>query len=316
MLSANTDESRSGFVFRHVVPDIGKAYVCFLDLADRASYDAEIGDLARTFSQVVLATYTRFVVHRRASEIERALDQANVGAQIDRMSLGFGHEARNLANRLQIVVDNVTDELATECLPQVEKAFKTIRSVVDALAGLCRKFLDFSRVSEQRYVYLSETVEIYTSFLRRSVKNEGMSLNVNLAKHLRDKAQFKNNRIFVDSGHIGQILANLVTNAVAAKKGSGGRIDIRTKTGHPEGQEHKYAVLECQDYGHGIRKEDRLRVWEAGFTTKAVGLGLGLHIVRRLVQENHGIIEYESAEERGTIFRVYFPVVGSEAANE
>ena len=103
-------------------------------------------------------------------------------------------------------------------------------------------------------------------------------------------------------GELNQVWANLIDNALDAV-GENGRVMV---TARPEGAR---VVVRVRDDGPGIPAEVKSRIFDPFFTTKPVGkgTGLGLDIVRRLVDRNDGSIEVES-EPGQTEFRVALPV--------
>jgi signal transduction histidine kinase len=107
------------------------------------------------------------------------------------------------------------------------------------------------------------------------------------------------------AGDINQIWANLIDNAVDAV-GENGHVELSAK------REGKFIVVRVIDDGKGIPNDIVNRIFDPFFTTKPVGkgTGLGLDIVRRLVQRNNGQIEVESRPGR-TEFRVCIPVAES-----
>jgi signal transduction histidine kinase len=104
-------------------------------------------------------------------------------------------------------------------------------------------------------------------------------------------------------GELNQVWGNLVDNALDAVA-DGGRVTV---TGRAENGK---VVVRVTDNGSGIPAEVKSRIFDPFFTTKPVGkgTGLGLDIVRRLVDRNNGLIEVESEPGR-TEFRVTLPVV-------
>ena len=100
---------------------------------------------------------------------------------------------------------------------------------------------------------------------------------------------------------LSQALANLIFNAVEAMP-DGGTLRIRSR------QEDEWVVLEVEDSGVGMSRETRAKVFEPFFTTKQTGNGLGLSIVRGIVESHGGEISVVSEEGRGAMFRMKFPV--------
>ncbi len=110
------------------------------------------------------------------------------------------------------------------------------------------------------------------------------------------------------------MLATLVVNAVDAIRGQG-HIWVRTFTERKERGSQPVAVIEVGDSGAGMTSEVLAHAFEPFFTTKApaVGTGLGLSSVHRLVTDSGGAIEVQSEAGRGTVFQVRLPVKPVEA---
>ncbi len=81
-----------------------------------------------------------------------------------------------------------------------------------------------------------------------------------------------------------------------------------------KGKEGDQAILYISDTGVGISREHLPHIFDAYFTTKKGGTGLGLPTTRRIIEEHHGLISVESEAGKGTSFRVELPLVGMTAA--
>ncbi|NUO79223.1 hypothetical protein HUU05_04030 [candidate division KSB1 bacterium] len=109
-------------------------------------------------------------------------------------------------------------------------------------------------------------------------------------------------------------LENLVANAINAMP-EGGKITLAVSLArnlhlpNANGNSSDYAVIEVQDTGIGIPAAAREHLFEPKFTTSENGTGLGLAMVKKIVDAHHGHIEFESEEGMGTVFSVYLPVV-------
>lgn len=103
--------------------------------------------------------------------------------------------------------------------------------------------------------------------------------------------------------HLNQIFVNILVNAVQAIEGTG---DIYIKTY----QQKDEVVVEIRDTGKGISKENIRKIFTMGFTTKKIGagMGLGLALVKQIIDAHHGVIEVESEVEKGTLFRIRLPI--------
>ncbi len=141
---------------------------------------------------------------------------------------------------------------------------------------------------------------------------------VNTVAVLKSKARGKSVAVSVEvepdlprvrgfAGELNQIWGNLIDNALDAVPASG-RVEVSAR------RESRRVVVRIADNGSGIPAEIRDRIFDPFFTTKSAGqgTGLGLDIVRRLVQHNEGEISVESQPGR-TEFRVTLPIAETEA---
>src|SRR5262249_12987161 len=112
-----------------------------------------------------------------------------------------------------------------------------------------------------------------------------------------------------DRAQLREALLNLVVNAIEAQEAHGER-------GRPGGVGARAGVaaagapaveVEIKDKGGGIRREDLVRIFSPGFTTKSQGSGLGLAVAKRVVAAHHGRILVDSEEARGTTVVVVLP---------
>jgi CheY-like chemotaxis protein len=133
--------------------------------------------------------------------------------------------------------------------------------------------------------------------------------------------------VMADPAQVTQIVMNLLTNASDALDDQPGVITVRTRVAAltkadlhglylgadlPPG---RYVCLEVADSGHGMSAETLARMFDPFFTTKFTGRGLGLAAVLGIVRSHRGALGVESAEGRGTSFRVHLPVAEAAAAD-
>ncbi|HEX9794211.1 MAG TPA: ATP-binding protein, partial [Planctomycetota bacterium] len=105
----------------------------------------------------------------------------------------------------------------------------------------------------------------------------------------------------LDAGRVRQALLNLVINARQALGENGGQITLITR------RERGEAILEVVDDGPGMSSETLSRCQEVYYSTKRGGSGLGLAMVRRIVEAHGGRVEIESELGHGTRMRLRFP---------
>ncbi len=110
-----------------------------------------------------------------------------------------------------------------------------------------------------------------------------------------------------------RLLLNLVMNAVEASP-TGGAIEVTLRpvnlTGH-SAFSGPFVLLEVRDHGVGMNEATRRRMFEPYFTTKPTGSGLGMAVVRQVIDHAGGLAQVESVPGQGTSVRVFFPRVGT-----
>jgi len=129
-----------------------------------------------------------------------------------------------------------------------------------------------------------------------------------------------------DCDQLEQVLVNLATNARDAMPG-GGELLIETRLTcldqlaakvHGLDKEGAYAIIQVTDTGSGMDEAVREKIFDPFFTTKEVGkgTGLGLAMVFGTIRQHGGVIDVDSEVGRGTVFRIYLPVIQEEPAGE
>jgi len=118
----------------------------------------------------------------------------------------------------------------------------------------------------------------------------------------------------VDTGQLGQVVHNLVINAVHAMPAGGAiRLAARNMTatkGELPLAHGKYMQITVRDHGFGITPELLARIFDPYFTTKQTGSGLGLAVVHSIILSHAGYITVESEPGKGTLFSIYLPSAG------
>ena len=196
-------------------------------------------------------------------------------------------------DRLTTAVRWMADACAVRALARdIERAASRVHDLVSAVKGFT--YMDHATKPEPADVGkgLTDTLAVLASKARK----KSASLTVDVAPDLPRVQGF--------GGELNQVWVNLIDNALDAI-GDGGRVVVTAV------REGGSVVVRVTDDGPGIPPELKARIFDPFFTTKPLGqgTGLGLDIVRRLLDRNDGTIDVESAPGR-TEFRVSLPVVG------
>jgi two-component system cell cycle sensor histidine kinase/response regulator CckA len=185
-----------------------------------------------------------------------------------------------------------------------------VKQNANRAANLVRQLLAFSRQQtlQPRVLDVTDALTEISHLLRRLI-GENIELQI---VHGRDL-----NLVRVDQGQLEQVIINLAVNARDAMP-NGGKLSIRTSNA-PLGEAEQrgvelmpagdYILIEVEDTGIGIPKENLTRIFEPFFSTKEVGsgTGLGLSTVYGIVKQTGGFVFVESDVGRGTKFLIYLP---------
>jgi signal transduction histidine kinase len=210
---------------------------------------------------------------------------------------GLAHEIRNPLSTIGMNLELLAEELEHDDSPRARRMVRRISSLQAEcrnLEDVLNAFLQFARAGELRLELgsLNDVVADYVDFLEPQAR----SMDVELRTHLDSDLP----PVQLDPALMRQALVNLCRNAIEAMP-DGGSIDLLTRT------RGSMVVLEIIDTGRGMDEATRKRMFQAFFSTRSGGSGLGLPTVRRVVEAHHGTIACESDPGRGTRFTITLP---------
>jgi signal transduction histidine kinase/ActR/RegA family two-component response regulator len=254
---------------------------------------------------VLLLDSTEENILRRQTEsalrlTEERLRQSLRMETLGRLAGGVAHDFNNL---LTVIIGY--SQFLLDGLRPDDPLFSSAEQIHDAAkrAGLLTaQLLAFSRkqIVQARILDLNRVVTEMSQMLRRLI-GENIRLETRLDPDL--------GLIKMDSGHIEQVIVNLVVNSRDAMP-TGGL--LRIETGNIQTEAGPAVALSIIDTGYGMDRETLAQIFEPFFSTKepGKGTGLGLATVYGIVRQNGGEITVESEPGRGTAMRVFLPVSG------
>ena len=245
----------------------------------------------------------------KLEETNRQLRRAEAGARraerlaaLGQLSAGLAHEIRNPLGVIKGSADMLNRKVAGS-EPLVAELAGYISSEVNRLNALVVRFLDFARTSnlELRPERISEIVDRAAEAASASIPNSGVKIERQYAPNLPE--------IPADPQLCEQVFVNLITNAFQAMQGQAGSAE---KTLHiaiePEVSNGEPGVaVFIEDTGPGVPPELREQIFNPFFTSKKDGVGLGLSIVAKIVDDHRGSIRLENNTPHGARFHVFFP---------
>lgn len=271
-----------------------------------------------------LMTCTDVTSVHRLEEEKRRLDRL---ASLGEMAANVAHEVRNplasIKTSIQMLMDDLTDDdeqgTVQEVPSRVELAQESTTVMlkeVERLDSIVRDMLLFAKPRQ----------------LHRSTCNI-IALSDHVLQLMQKRytdAQVHIHRVYevvpalyVDTGQIEQVLFNLYTNALQAMP-EGGELTVTCRmmaqTSEPRlkhaAEPQQWLVFTVADTGVGISPDALKRIFQPFFTTKAHGIGLGLPITRRLIEDHGGTLSVESQLGKGTIMTVCLPLLASTVEEE
>lgn len=218
------------------------------------------------------------------------------------MAKQVAHEIKNPLTPMRLTVQsfqrkfNKDDEKINEKLNDFSS---TIIQQIDTMSAVANAFSNFATMPAQQ----NETLNV--------VKIVQLALEIFNEEFINFKYSDEEIISKLDRTQLIRVITNLVKNAIQAI---------------PEEQENKQVnvmvckednnvIITVKDNGKGIPAEIAERVFEPKFTTKSSGMGLGLAIIKKIVENYYGTITFKSQENKGTKFKVSFPITNEENFN-
>jgi signal transduction histidine kinase len=229
---------------------------------------------------------------RELQEAQASLLHQEKMAAFGLLAAGIAHEVGNplasISSLVQMLARRHADEYTQERLGLVEGQLTRIQ-------GTLRELVDFSRPArrETAPTNLNEAIDEALNIAKYYKRTKSKTIETNYAADLPPIVAVRDQLV--------QLFLNLTLNAIDATDKNGHiRIATRAVDGAVEAT--------VADNGHGIRPEDRSRIFQPYYTTKDTGTGLGLFVSRKIVGDLGGVIEFDSEAGRSTTFVVRLPV--------
>jgi signal transduction histidine kinase len=277
---------------KNITRETLESVMTFAQQAGLAIHNAFMYQELKAFSQQMEEKIQKTTADLRKTEAQ--LIRSEKLAALGQLAAGIAHEIRNPLTSINILIHSLTENLPTqdsrwEDLKVIEEEILRMNEIVD-------QFLRFARPASPLFEkadlipIFEETLQLLRPQIEKgkiSVKKEFEPLPL----------------ITVDREQIKQVILNLLINGIQAMP-AGGELGITgrfSKDGY-------WVELSIQDSGLGIPPEDMDKLFDPFFSTKEGGMGLGLSIAHRIIDQHHGKIEVESSPGKGTLFSISLPV--------
>ncbi len=290
------------------------AYLSFLLSLDWQRYELTAEAIDALCLRCIFLFLVGFLVYRqakakrgemlRAEEAGRSLRRAEASlrrserlAALGQLTAGLAHELRNPLGTIKASAEFITKP-ATQARPEVMAEMAgNIASEVDRTNALISRFLDFAKPLEL-HPQVSDLLPVIDNVIRQLdvvAQKHGVAVTQDLPESPL--------RFSFDPDLLPLALQNLVQNAIqASQPGQAVIVSVRASADQ--------VLIQVADQGHGIDPQHLESVFNPFFTTKPNGVGLGLALVAKIVDEHGGKISVRSETQKGTTFEVSIPRLG------
>jgi signal transduction histidine kinase len=275
---------------------------------------------------------------REKEALEKRLYQAERLSAIAHLASGIAHEVRNPLNSISLIVDHLAAQFSPKTgaeREEVSRLTTTVKQEIHRLNAMIEAFLKFGRPLELKRQptdvrgVLDEVLEVAS----QKVQEEHIQVRREYGEEVP--------KVWIDVPHMKTCFLNLVLNAVQAMSPEGGILSVAIGTAAngtaaergsaestqggpgispPEARDNQsteppihrstangWVEIHIQDTGAGIAPENLDKVFEPYFTTKEVGIGLGLALTKQILEQHGGGIELSSELGKGTVVRLRLP---------
>lgn len=256
--------------------------------------------IAMILCVVLLTSVSLHRINHHTSHLKTALAMSETRriAEVSQLIVGMAHEVRNPLNAVRLNLYSAEKMLSGEeqLMPNEVDALlgESVREI-ERVENLIQQLLGYARKGPQRQENLELTQEVRSAlqFLRLNLDQARVSAEIS--------ARSESVMVRMDRGCLRQILLNLINNACEAA-GQGGEVVVNIV------RRGDCAELSIRDTGPGVQTDLSERIFDPFFTTKEFGTGMGLAMVRSLVEMAGGSIHCEMAGDGG-YFRLAIPCV-------
>ncbi|MDH5201882.1 MAG: ATP-binding protein [Nitrospirota bacterium] len=250
----------------------------------------EIGELTQSFNYMIQKL-------RDERALEERLREAEHLSAVGQLSRSIAHELRNPLNFISLSIDHLRERYApseNDKEDKFESLMASIKQEIQRLNNLVGDFLDYGKPLKLslREVDVVNLIEEVIELVWAKAEKD----NIEIVKQYGVLP-----RLYLDPELVKTCIFNVVLNAFQAMP-DGGKLIISTETSNSK------ASIIIEDTGMGLSKENLAKVFNPFFTTKDAGLGLGLAMTKRVIEEHNGKVDFLSREGKGSTMTLSFPI--------
>ncbi|MDR2642987.1 MAG: two-component sensor histidine kinase [Planctomycetaceae bacterium] len=217
--------------------------------------------------------------------------------EITRLAGGLAHEIKNPLSTIRLNIELLSEDLEQIDSPQSRRAqqrIKVVQNECRRLESLLDDFLRFTKADNPELLpgNVNNEIQDIIEFFRLKAKESEIEVIAYLASDLPS--------VLIDRGLFHQAMINLLLNALQAMP-NGGQLMISTRAGGNE------IVIDLIDTGMGMDEKTLANLYNAFYSTKKGGSGLGLATTQKIIKAHGGTISVQSELNCGTKFTITIP---------
>jgi len=250
----------------------------------------EIGKIAESFNFMIQKLQENQILQERLREAEHL-------SAIGQLSRTIAHEIRNPLNFINLSIDHLIEKLKKQKdTDNYTKLLENMKQEIYRVNNLITEYLEYTRPLKlnRKPASIIEIIDEVVSIIEATAEKEG----INIYKDYT--VDFVLN---IDVDLIKSCVLNIITNAIYAMRDSEVK-NLFIKTELVEDS----LLIKISDTGSGVPEELIDKIFEPFFSTKKEGLGLGLPLAKKVIEEHGGTIEFTSKIGQGSEVKIYLPV--------
>jgi signal transduction histidine kinase len=277
---------------KNITSEILESAMTFAQQAGLAIHNALMYQELKAFSQQMEEKIQKTTADLKKTEAQ--LIRSEKLAALGQLAAGIAHEIRNPLTSINILIHSLRQNISSG--ESRSEDFKVIEEEIHRINEIVDQFLRFAKPAPP-HLERTEVTSIFEEILQL-LRPQMEKLRISVQKDFRSVPL-----ITIDNEQMKQVILNLLMNSIQAMP-EGGQFRLEGEVS----KDGQWVELSIRDSGVGIPPEDMDKLFDPFFSTKEGGIGLGLSIAHRIIDQHHGKIEVTSNPNEGTIFTVYLPI--------
>ena len=312
------DDQLNSYELNSFIAIFGKVYFLILIIAIIFSYlisfyiTKSLSEIGKKIKQTRLdKTNTKIQIKARSKEVNILVESYNkmvemLNDSVEKLSKSnkeqawremakqVAHEIKNPLTPMRLSIQSFQrnfDQSDSKFESKLDEFSKTLIQQIDTMSTIASAFSNFAEMPAQQ----GEKINI--------VETTKLALKIFKENYIVFSSEFKDLQVRIDRTQMVRIITNLIKNALEACE-----LIKEPKVQVTIEKKKKEVLINVMDNGQGISKELKNKIFEPKFTTKTSGMGLGLGMVKNLVDSYNGRISMSSKINTGTTFSITFPL--------